>query len=93
MRFGRRTTQGRLQDVFSSAARYYLNNFRDGIKQDSIDLVAGHPLGDALHLQTTLIETVAFPGALVAIVVGAYFTSITARQCKASFSFKENRRK
>ncbi|XP_024372044.1 phosphoinositide phosphatase SAC6 [Physcomitrium patens] len=83
VRFGRRTIRGLLQDGFNAAARYYLNNFRDGNKQDSIDLVAGSYEvggGDSSRLQITLIETVALPGALVALIAGAYFTSIAGRQ-------------
>lgn len=33
IRYGQRTIRGILQDGYNSAARYYLNNFRDGIKQ------------------------------------------------------------
>jgi phosphatidylinositol 4-phosphatase len=40
-RTGKRTKAGALKDVRNSAKRYYLNNFRDGERQDAIDLVTG----------------------------------------------------
>ncbi|KAF3563648.1 hypothetical protein DY000_02011844, partial [Brassica cretica] len=42
VRYGRRTVQGVLNDGWNALARYYLNNFADGTKQDAIDLVQGH---------------------------------------------------
>jgi hypothetical protein len=83
VRFGHRTIRGLLQDGYNSAVRYYLNNFRDGIKQDSIDLIAGHyriQPGTPSPLQLSLTESIALPGALAAFMAGAYFTSISARQ-------------
>lgn len=41
-RTGRRTRQGVLADGWNSARRYYLNNFRDGQRQDSLDLLVGN---------------------------------------------------
>jgi hypothetical protein len=32
-RYGKRTFQGLVQDGFNALARYYYNNFTDGIKQ------------------------------------------------------------
>ena len=40
-RTGQRTTGGLLDDGFKSGMRYFLNNFRDGQKQDAFDLVSG----------------------------------------------------
>jgi hypothetical protein len=40
-RTGKRTTRGALQDGYNSVLRYYLNNFRDGERQDAIDLMLG----------------------------------------------------
>lgn len=40
-RTGKRTIQGAIQDGVNSATRYYLNNFRDGRTQDSVDLFLG----------------------------------------------------
>lgn len=42
VRFGKRTIQGILNDLRNALARYYLNNFADGRKQDAIDLLHGH---------------------------------------------------
>ncbi|KAM7523974.1 hypothetical protein LguiA_013876 [Lonicera macranthoides] len=42
VRYGQRTLQGIGQDGFNALMRYYLNNFRDGTKQDAIDLLQGH---------------------------------------------------
>ncbi|GJN06657.1 hypothetical protein PR202_ga24411 [Eleusine coracana subsp. coracana] len=41
-RYGKRTTQGILNDLWNALARYYLNNFADGTKQDAMDLLQGH---------------------------------------------------
>ncbi|CAF0761684.1 unnamed protein product [Brachionus calyciflorus] len=41
-RTGKRTTYGLLRDGFNSLYRYLLNNFNDGFRQDSIDLVLGN---------------------------------------------------
>ena len=42
---GKRTLQGMYNDGVNSCVRYYVNNFLDGAKQDSIDLLLGnfHP--------------------------------------------------
>lgn len=40
-RTGKRTMRGALQDGYNSVMRYYLNNFRDGERQDAIDLMLG----------------------------------------------------
>lgn len=41
-RTGKRTVFGALQDGVNSIMRYYLNNFRDGCRQDSYDLFVGN---------------------------------------------------
>ena len=38
-RTGKRTTRGLIDDGVNSATRYYLNNFRDGDRQDAYDLL------------------------------------------------------
>ncbi|KAL5277196.1 SACM1L family protein [Megaselia abdita] len=40
-RTGKRTKNGLLKDGVNSMARYYLNNFSDGFRQDAIDLFLG----------------------------------------------------
>ncbi|XP_060807190.1 phosphatidylinositol-3-phosphatase SAC1 [Amyelois transitella] len=40
-RTGKRTYRGVLQDGINSLTRYYKNNFSDGFRQDSIDLILG----------------------------------------------------
>ncbi|KAH9311622.1 hypothetical protein KI387_026657, partial [Taxus chinensis] len=42
VRYGKQTVSGLIKDGFSALARYYLNNFHDGIRQDAMDLVAGY---------------------------------------------------
>uniref|UniRef100_A0A0D9VLK5 SAC domain-containing protein n=1 Tax=Leersia perrieri TaxID=77586 RepID=A0A0D9VLK5_9ORYZ len=42
VRYGKRSTQGIMNDLWNSLARYYLNNFADGTKQDAMDLLQGH---------------------------------------------------
>jgi len=41
-RTGKRNKYGLLKDGYNSAIRYVLNNFYDGFRQDSIDLVVGN---------------------------------------------------
>lgn len=41
-RTGKRTMYGLLRDGVNSLHRYYLNNFQDGFRQDSIDLFLGN---------------------------------------------------
>ena len=38
---GKRTTKGMFNDLVNSIARYYINNFSDGRKQDGIDILLG----------------------------------------------------
>ncbi|XP_042378318.1 phosphoinositide phosphatase SAC7-like [Zingiber officinale] len=42
VRYGKRTAQGIAKDGWNALARYYLNNFADGTKQDAMDLFQGH---------------------------------------------------
>jgi hypothetical protein len=39
---GKRTKKGMINDGINSVMRYYINNFTDGVKQDSIDLLLGN---------------------------------------------------
>lgn len=41
-RTGKRTIKGMFSDGVNSCMRYYINNFTDGVKQDSIDLLLGN---------------------------------------------------
>eukprot|EP01117_Protostelium_nocturnum_P004163 TRINITY_DN1546_c0_g1_i1.p1 TRINITY_DN1546_c0_g1~~TRINITY_DN1546_c0_g1_i1.p1 ORF type:complete len:581 (-),score=131.13 TRINITY_DN1546_c0_g1_i1:54-1796(-) len=41
-RTGKRTKRGLIDDGVNSLKRYYLNNFKDGEKQDSLDLFVGN---------------------------------------------------
>eukprot|EP01038_Epipyxis_sp_PR26KG_P004164 gene4164-5928_t len=45
---GKRTYKGMFNDGVNSCMRYYINNFTDGIKQDSIDLLLGNYRPDPL---------------------------------------------
>lgn len=42
LRTGKRTKMGLLKDGWNSLVRYYKNNFSDGFRQDSIDLLLGN---------------------------------------------------
>jgi hypothetical protein len=39
---GKRTIKGIFNDGVNSVVRYYINNFTDGVKQDSIDMLLGN---------------------------------------------------
>ncbi|XP_060069370.1 phosphatidylinositol-3-phosphatase SAC1-like [Ylistrum balloti] len=41
-RLGKRTTMGLMMDGWNSLIRYFKNNFSDGFRQDSIDLILGN---------------------------------------------------
>ncbi|CAH0395313.1 unnamed protein product [Bemisia tabaci] len=45
-RTGKRTRQGALRDGINSMTRYYKNNFKDGFRQDAIDLFHGRYIVD-----------------------------------------------
>ncbi|KAK1325657.1 Phosphoinositide phosphatase SAC7 [Acorus calamus] len=67
VRYGRRTIQGILNDGWNALARYYLNNFVDGTKQDAIDLLHGHYIVSISRdmtspFQTRGLESVAVTG-------------------------------
>lgn len=49
-RTGQRTKMGALKDLVNSVTRYYLNNYKDGLRQDSYDLFLGRyrPYRDAI---------------------------------------------
>lgn len=54
-RTGNRTKMGALQDARVGITRYYLNNFRDGPRQDSYDLFLGAYQPGAAHIGTSLV--------------------------------------
>ncbi|KAJ7530194.1 hypothetical protein O6H91_15G084400 [Diphasiastrum complanatum] len=84
VRHGKRTTFGPIQDGYNSLARYYLNNFHDGLKQDAMDLVTGKY--DLKLSNTNLIHPKGFesysslPLALILAGAGVTFTSVSLRQ-------------
>ncbi|KAK1304418.1 Phosphoinositide phosphatase SAC7 [Acorus calamus] len=57
VRYGRRTIQGILNDGWNALARYYLNNFVDGTKQDAIDLLHGHYIVSVSRDMTSPFQT------------------------------------
>ncbi|XP_052191197.1 phosphoinositide phosphatase SAC7-like [Diospyros lotus] len=86
VRYGQRTAQGILKDGYNALMRYYLNNFRDGTKQDAIDLVQGHFIVSisrdmASTSQKGGLEAVAsFPLALSLVMAGFFLTIMSLRQ-------------
>ncbi|KAL5557407.1 hypothetical protein UlMin_039643 [Ulmus minor] len=91
VRYGKRTVNGILNDGWNSLARYYLNNFRDGAKQDAIDLQHGHYIASVSRdmsppSQKGGLEAVAsFPLALSFVLIGFFFTTISLRQVRYDF--------
>ncbi|XP_024992854.1 phosphoinositide phosphatase SAC6 [Cynara cardunculus var. scolymus] len=83
VRFGKRTLQGILKDGWNALMRYYLNNFVDGTKQDSIDLLQGHYIVSVSRdMAPTIpkrgIEAIAsLPLALALITTGLFFTMVS----------------
>ncbi|XP_050241554.1 phosphoinositide phosphatase SAC7-like [Quercus robur] len=87
VRYGQRTIQGILKDGWNALARYYLNNFCDGTKQDAIDLLQGHYIVSVGRDMTTPsqkgggLEAVAsFPLALSLVLTGFFFATMSLRQ-------------
>ncbi|KAI3712783.1 hypothetical protein L1987_71348 [Smallanthus sonchifolius] len=83
VRVGRRTTRGVLKDGWNALMRYYLNNFVDGTKQDSVDLVQGHYIVSlsrdmAPTLKKVRIEAITpFPLVLGLILMGIIFAFLS----------------
>ncbi|KAL7143741.1 hypothetical protein ABFS83_08G212900 [Erythranthe nasuta] len=88
VRCGQRTMQGIVQDSWTSLMRYYLNNFRDGTKQDAIDLLHGYFIVSvsknvASAIKKGGIEALAsFPVAFSLIMTGFFFGTISLRQVR-----------
>ena len=51
-RSGKRTVTGMLRDLKTALVRYYVNNFCDGRKQDSIDLMLGNYVLDVFETKS-----------------------------------------
>jgi len=88
VRYGKRTTQGILNDLRNALARYYLNNFVDGTKQDAMDLLQGHYITSvsrdmAVPSKAGLLESYASFRLAFALVMGALmFMMMSLRQAR-----------
>lgn len=88
VRRGQRTMQGILNDGWNALARYYLNNFCDGTKQDAIDLLQGHYIVSVSRditppSQSAGLEAIAsFPLALSLVLTGLFFATLSLRQVR-----------
>jgi hypothetical protein len=88
VRYGKRTTQGILNDLRNSLSRYYLNNFADGTKQDAMDLLQGHYTTSvsremAVPGKSGLLETyVSFRLAFALIMGALIFMMMSLRQAR-----------
>lgn len=91
VRYGRQTVSGLIKDGFSALARYYLNNFHDGIRQDAMDLVAGHytvSRGNPSPFHLNGFESLAYlPVASVLIVGGLTITTLSLHQARDAHRF------
>ncbi|XP_061354997.1 phosphoinositide phosphatase SAC6-like isoform X1 [Gastrolobium bilobum] len=91
VRFGHRTVEGILKDGWNALMRYYLNNFRDGTKQDAIDLLQGHFIVSvnrdmAPSSQNQGLESIAsFPVALGLVLTGFLFATMSLSQGRYDF--------
>ncbi|KAM0057432.1 putative phosphatidylinositol-3,4-bisphosphate 4-phosphatase [Helianthus debilis subsp. tardiflorus] len=92
VRFGYRTIKGILIDGWNALMRYYLNNFVDGTKQDSVDLVQGNYIvstsRDRAHgLKKEGMEAIAplFPLVLGVILMGIVFALLSLMQVGNDF--------
>ncbi|PIA46780.1 hypothetical protein AQUCO_01500374v1 [Aquilegia coerulea] len=91
VRCGKRTVQGIVKDGWNALARYYLNNFCDGTKQDAIDLLQGHYIISVNRemsppSQNGGLEAIAsLPLALALVITGLLLASISLRQARSDF--------
>ncbi|KAL6875745.1 hypothetical protein ACP4OV_013258 [Aristida adscensionis] len=81
VRYGKRTTQGILNDLWNALARYYLNNFADGTKQDAMDLLQGHYVSSvsrdmATRSKAGCLESYASCRLAFALVLGAFMLMV-----------------
>ncbi|XP_035814666.1 phosphoinositide phosphatase SAC7 isoform X3 [Zea mays] len=88
VRYGKRTTQGILNDLRNALGRYYLNNFVDGTKQDAMDLLQGHYMTSvsrdmAVPSKAGLLQSYASFRLAFALVMGALmFMLMSLRQAR-----------
>ncbi|KAF8405537.1 hypothetical protein HHK36_010444 [Tetracentron sinense] len=88
-RCGQRTMQGILKDGWNALARYYLNNFCDGTKQDAIDLLQGHYIVSVNRDMTPpsqkggLEALASLPLALSLVLTGLFFATMSLRQVRS----------
>ncbi|XP_066331792.1 phosphoinositide phosphatase SAC7-like [Miscanthus floridulus] len=88
VRYGKRTTQGILNDLRNALGRYYFNNFVDGTKQDAMDLLQGHYMTSvsrdmAVPSKAGLLESYASFRLAFALVMGALmFMMMSLRQAR-----------
>ncbi|ETW00541.1 hypothetical protein H310_07129 [Aphanomyces invadans] len=78
-RTGKRTLAGAIQDGINSVTRYYLNNFTDGIRQDSLDLFVGNFTADRRTDSPFTVQqqnSLAFMLAEV-VVLGVFLTGVS----------------
>eukprot|EP00850_Spirogloea_muscicola_P003152 SM000012S25414 [mRNA] locus=s12:965567:972015:- [translate_table: standard] len=91
VRFGKRTTQGFLQDGINALLRYYYNNFTDGIRQDGLDLITGKYKVDRSKpspFASVGVERFAFfPVALCLILVSSWKTMSSLLQAPLEAQF------
>eukprot|EP00252_Welwitschia_mirabilis_P015203 TRINITY_DN3344_c0_g2_i1.p1 TRINITY_DN3344_c0_g2~~TRINITY_DN3344_c0_g2_i1.p1 ORF type:complete len:369 (-),score=59.90 TRINITY_DN3344_c0_g2_i1:112-1218(-) len=84
VRYGRLTLSGLIKDGCNALARYYLNNFHDGIRQDAMDLITGHYIvsrGVPSPFELNGFELVAYFPIASALVVGGFaVTTMTLHQ-------------
>lgn len=91
VRCGQRTYQGIVKDGINALARYYLNNFCDGTKQDAIDLLQGHYIVSVSRDMTSTsgkggLEAVAtFPVFVSLVVAGFFFATLSLRNVRFNF--------
>ncbi|XP_010238703.1 phosphoinositide phosphatase SAC7 isoform X2 [Brachypodium distachyon] len=88
VRYGKRSAQGILNDLQYSLARYYLNNFADGTKQDAMDLLQGRYITSvsrdiAAPSKAGSLENYASARLAFALVSGAFmFMMMSLRQAR-----------
>ncbi|KAL8143374.1 hypothetical protein V2J09_016406 [Rumex salicifolius] len=90
VRCGQRTMQGIVNDGCNALARYYLNNFCDGTKQDAMDLLHGHfiasvsrdmsPQPQKSGLEALTMKSL--PVALSLALAGFFFALMSLRQVR-----------
>lgn len=83
VRFGKRSNHGLFLDGKNALLRYYFNNFADGFRQDSLDLVTGRYIVNPAApspFQLGVAQFASLPAVLLVLMAGLFYTVASLAQ-------------